>query len=99
MSHSKPLVRIAAATALVLGGSLAAAGPAQASAEGTCYSFNRDTAACGWHGSPAPSTGTCSGGVALAAWGAFLPFSWGGLISGAASGAFTLATSCDNVIR
>jgi hypothetical protein len=99
MSQSKRIRQIAAASALVLGGSVVTAGPAQASTDGTCYSFNKDTPACGWDGPPAPSTGTCSGGVALAVGGAIFPPSWAGLAWGVASGSYTLATSCGNVFR
>ena len=99
MSQSKRIRQIAAASALVLGGSVVTAAPAQASTDGACYSFNKDSSACGWDGPPAPSTGTCSGGVALAVGGAVFPPSWAGLAWGVASGSYTLATSCGNVFR
>jgi len=98
MKQSKRFVRAAAASALVLGGTLATAGPAQASTNDACYSFNKDTSACGWDGPSAPSTGTCSGGIALAVAGAVFPPSWAGLVWGVTGGSYTLATSCDNVL-
>ncbi|MEX5302242.1 hypothetical protein [Kocuria sabuli] len=90
MTRNQRIRMIAATSALALGGSLLTAAPATAS-DG-CYSFNKDTASCGWDGPPAPSTGDCSFSLALSVAPLLYPPSWLGLFWSGASAANTLRT-------
>ena len=77
--------------ALILSASLVGGGTllaAPAHAADNCYSWNKDTPACGWYGPPAPNIPlTCKIGVATSMWSLMTGNIWGGLFGGTVAAA------------